>query len=410
MQKIIGPFSQIITLRKLNLRGALKDEDLEILQNQAVLIENGLIKNFGKFDDLKKENPNAEIELITSPSTLLPAFIDCHTHICFAGTRSLDYQMRMQGKSYLEIAQNGGGINSSVNAVRQTSLETLADLTASRAQRCLREGVATIEVKSGYGLDAENELKMLKAIKLAQSKTAATLVPTCLAAHIKPRDFLGSNKEYLQYILDELLPIIKAENLAKRIDIFVEKTAFNEDEARFYLSEAQKMGFEITVHADQFTPSGSRLAVEFNAFSADHLEVSGDVEINLLAKSNVVCVALPNASYGLGIYEMTPARKLLDAGAILAIASDWNPGSAPMGDLLCGAALFSMKEKLSSAETFAALTFRAAKALNLENHGRLQENFIANMQAYECNDFREILYHQGKLKPSLIWKNGKKVN
>ncbi len=410
MQKIIGPFSQILTLRKLDLRGPLLDENLEILQNQAVLIENGLIKNFGKLDALKAENPNAEIQFISSPSTLLPAFIDCHTHICFAGTRSADYQMRMQGKSYLEIAQKGGGINSSVKAVRQTPLETLADLTASRAQRHLREGVATIEVKSGYGLDLENELKMLKAIKLAQSKTDANLIPTCLAAHIKPKDFNGSNKEYLQYVLDELLPIVKAENLAKRIDIFVEQTAFNEEEARFYLTKVQELGFEITVHADQFSAAGSKLAVEFKAFSADHLEVSGEVEINLLAKSNVVCAALPNASYGLGIYEMTPARKLLDAGAILAIASDWNPGSAPMGDLLVGAALFAMKEKLSSAETFAALTFRAAKALNLMHQGRLQENFIANMQAYECSDFREILYHQGKLKPSLVWINGNKIN
>lgn len=410
MQKIIGPFSQIITLRNLDLRGSLSDEDLEILENQAILIENGLIKNFGKLDDLKSKNPNAEIEFIARPSTLLPAFIDCHTHICFAGSRSLDYTLRMQGKSYLEIAQSGGGIMSSVNAVRQTSIETLADLTASRAQRHLREGVATIEVKSGYGLDVENELKMLKAIKLAQSKTNANLIATCLAAHIKPRDFGGSNKDYLQYILDELLPLVKKENLAKRIDIFVEKTAFNEEEARFYLKEMQKLGFEITIHADQFTTSGSRLAVEFQALSADHLEVSGNEEINFLAKSNVACVALPNASYGLGIYEMMPARKLLDAGAILAIASDWNPGSAPMGDLLCGAALFAMKEKLNSAETFAALTFRAAKALNLENQGRLQENFAANMQAYECNDFREILYHQGKLKPSLVWINGEKIN
>lgn len=408
MQKIIGPFSQIITLRNLDLRGSIADDKLEILHNCAILIDDKKILATGKIDDLKEQNPSAEIEFVDPNSVALPGFVDCHTHICFAGSRAQDYALRSSGKTYLEIAQTGGGIWSSVEKTRACSLETLADLTASRAARALREGVTTIEVKSGYGLNIEEELKMLRAIKLAKTRTASDLIPTCLAAHMKPKDFSGSNEEYLNFISEKLLPIVAAEKLAKRVDIFIEKTAFTENEARTYLKTAQNLGFEIAIHADQFTAGGSKLAVELNAFSADHLEVSSQDEINALAASSVAAVALPNSSYGLGIYEMTPARKLLDSGAILAIASDWNPGSAPMGDLLAGAALFGMKEKLSAAEIFSALTFRAAQALNLNDRGRIEKNQLADFQIYGANDYREILYHQGKLKPSLVYKNGKK--
>jgi imidazolonepropionase len=407
-QKIIGPFSQILTLRNLDLHGPLKDEQLEILRDCAILVEDGKIAEIDNLENLKAKNPQAKIELIEKPCVLLPGFVVCHTHICFAGSRANDYALRSQGKTYLEIAQSGGGIWSSVEKTRAASLEELTNLTIERANRHLSEGVTTIEVKSGYGLNVEEELKMLRAIKLANQKTTSDLVATCLAAHMKPKDFNGSNGEYLNYIAEELLPIVRAENLAKRIDIFVEKTAFSTDEARIYLKKAKEMGFEITIHSDQFSVAGSKLAIEFNALSADHLEVSSDLEIQELAKSNVVAVALPNSSYGLGIYNMTPARKLLDAGAILAIASDWNPGSAPMGDLLCGAALFGIYEKLSAAEIFAALTFRAAKALNLNDRGTISKNNLADFQAFETNDFREILYQQGKLKPAMVWGKGEK--
>jgi imidazolonepropionase len=437
MQKIIGPFSQIITLRGLDIRGSITDDKLEVLRDQSILTTNGKISEIGNLDELKEKNPSAEIEFIAQNSVALPGFVDAHTHICFAGSRASDYALRSQGKSYLEIAKSGGGIWSSVEKSRAASIETLADLTASRAARHLREGVTTIEVKSGYGLSVEQELKMLRAIKLAAQKLSVILepkaresqefklarssnantfkddgynilIPTCLAAHMKPKDFSGSAAEYLDEIVEKLLPIVASENLAKRVDIFVEKTAFDENEARSYLKKVKELGFEITIHADQFSVAGSKLALEFNALSADHLEVSGDAEISALASSNVVSVALPNSSYGLGIYHMTPARKLLDAGAILAIASDWNPGSAPMGDLLCGAALFGIYEKLSAAEIFSALTFRAAKALNLNDRGRIEKNLLADFQLYATNDFREILYHQGKMKPFAVYKNGEK--
>lgn len=409
MKKLIGPLSQFVTMRHLSLRGAVSDEEMEILSDAGIFVEAGKITDLGNFEDLRKRHPQCKIEHIEQKSVALPAFIDAHTHICFAGSRALDYSLRAAGKSYLEIAQNGGGIWSSVEKTRAASLENLADLTAQRANRHLREGVATIEVKSGYGLSLDEELKMLRAIKLASQKTAADLVPTCLAAHIKPKDFDGDAAAYLEKISDELLPVVASEQLAKRIDIFIEKTAFGEEEARKYLGKAKALGFEITIHADQFFVGGSKLAVEFGAVSADHLEVSSDAEIALLAKSNVVAVALPGASYGLGIYQMMPARKFLDQKAILAIASDWNPGSAPMGDLLTQAAFFGIYEKLSAAEIFCALTFRAAKALNLNDRGRIEKNMLADFQLYSGDDYREILYHQGKLKPFKVFKNGESL-
>jgi imidazolonepropionase len=253
----------------------------------------------------------------------------------------------------------------------------------------------------GKGLCVEEELKQLRAIKSATVKTKASLVATCLAAHMLPKDFNGNQSEYLNYILNDLLPIVKKENLAKRVDIFIEESAFNTENALNYLNKAKQMGFDVTVHADQFTTGGSEVAVKTGAVSADHLEASKDHEIKLLANSNTVAVTLPGASLGLGM-PYAPARKLLDTGACLAIASDWNPGSAPMGDLLMQVSVMSAAEKLSTAEVFAGLTSRAAQALRLNDRGALMPGMRSDMQAYPTNDYREILYQQGKLRSQIL--------
>jgi len=401
MKKLIGPFSQILPLTGLPLKGPLRDEQLQIIPNGGILINNGRIVIAGSFAKLRKDHPSAEIIEVEGDQVLLPGFIDCHTHICFAGNRAKDYAMRLQGKSYLEIAKAGGGIWDSVIQTRAANETQLTELLLQRVQRHLAEGVTTIEVKSGYGLSVAEELKQLRAIKAVSSKTKATLVATCLAAHILPKDFNGTQMEYLRYILDELLPIVKKEELANRVDIFIEASAFNEANASNYLTRVKNIGFDVTVHADQFTVGGSAVAVKVGAVSADHLEASKEKEIKLLAGSNTVAVALPGASLGLGM-PYAPARKLLDAGACLAIASDWNPGSAPMGDLLLQAAVMSAAEKLTNAEVFAALTSRAAKALNLTDRGTLTTGTLADIQAYPCSDYREILYNQGKLRSQIL--------
>lgn len=405
--KLIGPFKQIVTLSNLPLRGKLSDEQLEIIDDGGLIIKEGNIEIADSFQRLKDQFPNIEIENIEGEQICLPAFTDSHTHICFGGNRANDFAMRNAGKTYLEIAESGGGIWSSVQHTRVASEEELLKTTLERINFLISLGITTIEIKSGYGLDVENELKMLRVIQKAKTFTKATLVPTCLSAHLKPRDFAGSSQEYLQYIVDEILPIVKAENLANRVDIFIEKSAFLPEESKEFLLKAKALGFEITVHADQFTSGSSRIAVEVGAKSADHLEATIDEDIQFLAQSETVATALPGASLGLG-EKLTPARKILDAGGILAIASDWNPGSAPMGNLITQASILATYEKLSTAEILAGITFRSAFSLSLEDRGTLEKGKKADFVTFKTNNFQNVLYQQGSLKAESIYIDGEK--
>jgi imidazolonepropionase len=399
--KLIGPFVQIVTMRNLPLKGALSDNQLEIISQGGVLVSDGKILDVGEYANLETKFPNSEKELIAEPMILLPGFVDAHTHICFAGDRANDYAMRISGKSYQEIALNGGGINSTVTHTRNASEKELTELLLRRCDTHLKNGITTCEVKSGYGLSVEGELKMLRAIQKANQLHPVSLVATCLAAHTKPPEF-ATKSEYINFAVNEILPQVKIQNLSKRVDIFVDIIAFDESEARLYLDTAKKLGFEITIHADQFSSLGSSLAVEYQACSADHLEASSDSDINLLAKSDVVGVLLPGASMGLGM-PYAKGRNMLDKGMCIAIASDWNPGSAPMGDLLTQAAVFGAYEKLTTAETFAALTIRAANALRLADRGTITEGKLAHLIAFPCKNYQEILYYQGSLKPAKVW-------
>ncbi len=402
---LVGPFAQLLTMDKLPLRGALSDEQLEIIENAGIVYFDGKITEIGDYDILKKKYPYEIAAELNDDYVCLPGMIDVHTHICWAGSRANDYAMRLSGKSYAEIARSGGGIWDTVIKTRKGSVEELANFTAKRANALFHQGITTIEVKSGYGLSVEQELKILEAIKLAQKQTLAELIPTCLAAHIVPKDFQGDENDYLKMISEELLPEIKHRNLSNRIDIFVEKGAFSVDTAKKYLLKAHEMGFDVLLHGDQFSAGSAQLANEVNALSIDHLEAADTKEIEILAKGNTIPVTLPGASIGLA-EPFAPARKLLDAGTSLAIASDWNPGSAPMGDLLTQAAILGIYQKLSMAEIWAALTFRAAAALNFTDSGILKPGMKADFIAFKTKDYREILYRQGQLKPEKVWKNG----
>jgi imidazolonepropionase len=408
-KKLLGPFTQILTLAGLPAKGPLKDKDLEIIRNGGVLIEGAVIREVGDFEQLLRQHRalGIEVEEVEQEHVLLPGFIDAHTHLCFAGSRAGDYALKVAGGSYQEILAAGGGIHDTVAKTRAASEEELVRLLRQRCDRHLREGVTTAEVKSGYGLSVEQELKMLRAIATVGASHALDLVPTCLAAHVKPKEF-ATEEAYLEVLVQELLPVLLQQGLSRRVDVFVEKNAFPPDIARPFLQKAKERGFALTLHADQFSTGGSALAVETGAVSADHLEASGEVEIGLLAKSEVVAVVLPGASLGLGM-PFAPARKLLDAGACLAIATDWNPGSAPMGDLLLQAAVLGAAQKLSTAETFAGITYRAALALTLPDRGRLATGQKADLISFPVPDYREILYQQGKLKPDRVWKNGMRV-
>ena len=406
-QRLIGPFSQVLTLEGFPIKGPIRDEALSPIKHAGVRISDGKIQSVGPFEKLAKEP--CEVYELTKNFICLPAFVDSHTHICFGGSRARDYASRNNGKSYLEIAKEGGGI---WDTVRQTRVASQAELVAGimeRANRHLTEGITTIEVKSGYGLSVDEELKMLRAILTASTSLSVDLVSTCLAAHILPKDFDGNHKEYLDHLRGELFPVLKKEKLSSRVDAFIEKEAFSAEIATEYFLQAKESGFDITVHADQFNTGGSQVAVNVGAISADHLEASKEKEIALFAKSNTIATALPGASIGLGV-DFTPARKILDMGGTLAIASDWNPGSAPMGDLLMQATVLGAYEKLSNAEVLAGITFRASKALNLNDRGQLVKGMLADLAIFETNHYNEIFYHQGKLKPSMVFKAGKRVN
>ncbi|MAO17679.1 imidazolonepropionase [Muricauda ruestringensis] len=403
---LIGPFTQLLPMTGLPLKGVLKDEQLTIIENGGILVSEGKILKVGAFNELISDD--VDIHHIEGNHVCLPGFVDSHTHICFGGTRARDYAYRNAGKTYLEIAKAGGGIWDTVTQTRKAPQEELVKGIIYRSKKHLKNGVTTIEVKSGYGLSVDEELKMLRAIKTANETSNATLVPTCLAAHMKPKDW-HQDRDYLDVIINELFPIIKAENLAKRVDAFVEESAFSPKEINPYFQKAKEMGFDITVHADQFTTGGSQVAVDFDAVSADHLEASTEKEIQLLAKSNTIATALPGASIGLGC-AYTPARKILDAGGALSIASDHNPGSAPMGDLLTQASILGTFEKLSNTEVLAGITFRAAATLRLTDRGKLEAGVQADFVIFPTDNYQEITYHQGQLKPSEVWKQGTSVH
>ena len=407
--RLIGPFTQLLTMDNIPLGGSLNDNQLEIIPNGGVVVCEGKIVKIGNFDLLGDQfgDRNTIIDYIDTEMVVIPGMIDPHTHICWAGSRANDYALRLAGKSYLEIALGGGGIGDTVEKTRAAEPADLEASLTERAKTYLRNGVTTIEVKSGYCLNTEGELKLLEVIGRVNKKLAVDLIPTCLAAHIKPSDFKGTQAEYLDNIINELLPEVKRRNLSNRIDIYIDKGAFTTEEAILYLNRAKALGFDLVVHGDQFTEGGVAVACELGARSVDHLEMMNDQEIQLLADSDVISIVLPGSSLGLG-GRFAPARKLLDAGCSLAIGSDWNPGSAPMGDLLLQTAIIGIYEKMTMAESLAGITFRAAKALNLNDRGVLKMGLIADMAGFSVADYREIIYHQGSLNPSVVWKRGER--
>ena len=392
-------------MSNLPLHGALSDNKIEVIEKGGVVISGDKIIEVGNFENLFKKK--YQLIEINNPQVLLPGFIDCHTHICHFGSRSDEYSKRNAGVSYQKILSEGGGIHNTMSATEKASDDDLLNVTIKRLDRHLKEGVLTCEVKSGYGSNLSEEVRLLSLINQLNTSHIVDIVPTCLAAHVTPKGYKSSS-EYLEKIIKELIPIIKKRKLTDRVDIFIEEKAFSVNESLKYLSEL-KDDFDITVHANQFSSGGVEVAVKSRAKSADHLEVLNEKEIKLLSESNTSAVVLPGCSLGLGI-PFAPARKLLDGNCKLSIATDWNPGSAPMGDLLHQASLLGSIEKLTNAEVFSAITFRAADALGLEDRGRIEKYKIADFIGFDTKDYKEILYHQGKLKPSLICKRGEIYN
>lgn len=383
----------------------IAQQDLSFIKKPAVLIEGERILWVGAQSRLPKELVKHIVsEESLSGQTLLPGFVDGHTHTVFAGSRAAEYELRNQGVSYQEITRRGGGIHSTVKKVRQASAQELQSLAEQRLARFLEQGVTCVEIKSGYGLDLAAELKSLK---VAESLGTTRVVSTFLGAHALPKKW-SSYGEYLNYLLQRVAPRVLRETNCRRADIFIEKGFFEVPEARRYLRALQQMGFELVIHADQLTSSGGTdLAVELGALSADHAIHLSESTLRKVAQSEVTLMLLPAAD----LYMKCPypkARALIEAGGRVALATDFNPGSSPTQDLSLVGFLARNEMKMTLPEVFAAFTWNAARALNRHSDfGSLESGKMADFSAFEM-DWDDFFYSIGGQKAQSVFIAGRK--
>lgn len=377
------------------------EEDLSLISKASILVENGKISWIGSKAQMPKDLTKAlsrdkklkHVDL--KGMTVLPGFVECHTHSLFAGSRAHEFEMRQNGISYQEIAKKGGGILSTMKATRAQTSTQLFESTLERVQKFAAQGVTTLEIKTGYALDEKNEIKCLKVLtELSEQKNIPQIVSTFLGAHSKPPEF-QSGKEYLDFLAG-LLPKIR--KFTDRVDIWIEKGFFEQPEARTYLQKAKDLGFQIVIHADQLTLSGGAdLAIELAALSADHVIQVGDSQIQNLAESATTAVLLPMADLYMKC-AYPPARKMIDAGVRVALATDFNPGSCPSQDLSLVGLLARLEMKMTLPEVISAYTVGGAFALNQQAQiGSLELGKAAN---FICTneDWTSLFYSAGDQK------------
>ncbi len=347
------------------------------IDNSFLLIREGLIEDYGPMADCKYTHG----EIINADGKLvLPAFCDPHTHLVYAGSREMEYIDKIRGLSYEEIAQRGGGINNSAALLRMTSEESLFEQSMLRIKEVISYGTGAIEIKSGYGLDTESELKMLRVIRRISENSPLTVRATFLGAHAVPLEYKGRQAEYVDKIINEMLPAVAAEGLADFVDVFCDRGFFTVDETDRILSAAAKYGMRPKIHANELDTSGGiQVGVKNNALSVDHLEFTGEEEIEILRNSGTMPTLLPGAAFFLGM-DWPPARQMIDSGLPLALATDFNPGSSPNGDMKLIMSLACIKLRMLPAEALNAATINAAYAMDLEKElGSIDKGKKANI-------------------------------
>jgi imidazolonepropionase len=377
-----------------------------VLSDAGVAIEGDRIAWIGSRDDARRRYPAvAPLEL---PGVLFPGFIDCHTHSIFGAPRIDDHQRRAVGESYQAIAAAGGGILQSVRDVRARTPQELEALTRQRLLTLRAHGTTTVEVKSGYGLDLETELKQLRVARRLAETERLSLVPTFLGAHEVPPEFRPRREAYIRLVIEEMLPAIGREGLAQFCDVFCEPGVFSVAEARAILVAARNHGLALKLHADELEGSGgAELAAELGAVSADHLAGVSESGIRALAASQTVAVLLPATMSFLGRQRQAPARRLLEAGAAIALASDFNPGSSPTVGLPFVMSLAVSQLGLRHSEALLAVTVNAAAALGLaQDRGQIAPGFVADLVACEVLDWREMAYWVGANLVTDVWTGG----
>jgi len=380
--------------------------ELDVLADAAVLIDGTTIAAVGRYADLRRATGN--VERVEVRGVVYPGFVDCHTHAVFGAPRLDDHERRALGMDYKTIAAAGGGILESVRDVRARSDSELAALTQARLGALLAHGATTIEVKSGYGLDCETELRQLRVIARLAGAQRAALVPTFLGAHEVPPEFRDRRADYVRLVCEEMIPAVARERLAVACDVFCEPGVFSVAEARTVLAAARHHGLALKLHADELDGSGgAELAVEVGASSADHLAGISPAGIRALAASETVAVLLPATLLFLGGRRQAPARRLLDAGAALALATDLNPGSSPTLSLPLVMALAVSQLGLRHAEVVNAVTVNAAAALGMvADRGQLAPGFRADLVVCDVADWREVAYWMGGNAVTAVWTGG----
>ncbi|MFI5174970.1 MAG: imidazolonepropionase [Terriglobia bacterium] len=392
--------------------GSVSNSTLRVIPDGAVLVEDGTILAVGTTEALRADSRSQGADpLDASHCVVAPGFVDSHTHLVFAATRQEEYEMRLEGASYESIAAAGGGIRNSVRRLREVTEDDLFKMARQRCSQFLDYGTTTIEAKSGYGLDLENELKILRVLTRLNGdpRVALEIVPTFLGAHEIPDEFRDHPSKYVDLVCEAMIPRVVRERLADFCDVFCESGVFTVEQSRRILTAAQRYGLKIKLHADQLSRSGgTRLAVELGAVSADHLEQIDEEDITLLAKSKVVATLLPGASFHLGMTRFAPARKLLDGGACVALASDFNPGTSPTVNMQTILAIACSSLRMTPAETFAAATLGGARALaSAERLGSLQAGKQADLVLFNVNDYRLVPYYYGMNMVRAVIKKGR---
>ena len=417
---IIYNAAQIVTCASSGkAKKSFEMQEVAIIENGAVAVSDGAVIAIGKSDEILREF-EAEKMIDSGGKAVCPAFVECHTHIVFAGNRLNEFELRIKGASYLEIMEVGGGIVSTVRQTREASLAELIEQSRERLEKLLALGVATCEVKTGYGLSTESEIKMLEAIAELDKTHAVDLIPTFLAAHAIPPEFKGKEDEFTDLICEEMIPRaaqwfadshFAGENYPFFIDVFCEKNAFNLEQSKKVLETGKRYGMKIKAHVDEFTNlGGARFAIENGATSIDHLDTISEAEIAMLAQSNTIGVVTPTVNFNFGSAEFSDARKMIDEGCAIALSTDFNPGSAPCPSLPNAMAIACRYQKLLPSEAMNAATINAAFAVGLgEKTGSIEMGKQADILILDTNDYRQLAYEFGGNLIEKVIKKGKIV-
>lgn len=351
---------------------------IDTIEHAYLYVEDGRIASYGKRSDMPQIDSDTTV-VDAEGGAVLPSFCDSHTHIVYAGSREGEFVDKIRGLSYAEIAKRGGGILNSADRLHELSEDELYTQAMKRVDEVIRKGTGAIEIKSGYGLNLEDELKMLRVIRRIKETSPVKVVANFLGAHAVGRAFAGRQKEYVDHVINDMLPAVAKENLADFIDVFCDEGFFTPDETRRILKAGAKYGLRGKIHAEELAVSGGvDVAVECDALSVDHLEAMDDHDIELLKNTNTIPTALPGTSFFLNM-PFAPARKMIQAGLPMAIASDYNPGSTPSGDMKFAVSLACIKMRLMPAEAINAATLNSACAMGLsEDYGSITKGKVAN--------------------------------